>query len=90
MKVIKISAMWCSSCIIMNNVFNKLKESYPTIEFLEYDYDIDEEIVKTYNPGEILPVIIFETETEVERIKGEHSFKEIEMIIKRYYNEESN
>lgn len=90
MKVIKISAMWCSSCIIMNNIFNKLKASYPTIEFLEYDYDMDEDIVKTYNPGEILPVIIFEVEKEVERIKGEHSFKEIETIIKRYYNEESN
>ena len=90
MKVIKISAMWCSSCVIMNTVFNKLKKAYPNIEFLEYDYDMDEGVVKTYNPGEILPVIIFEEKDEVERIKGEHSFKEIEDIIKRYYHEEIN
>ena len=90
MKIIKISAMWCPSCILMNNIFNKLKKEYPNVVFLEYDYDMDEEIVKKYNPGEVLPVIIFVTDKEVERIKGEHSYKEIEEIMKRYQNEKNN
>ncbi len=90
MKVIKISAMWCPSCIIMNNIFNRLKKEYSSIKFLEYDYDMDEEIVKEYNPGEVLPVIIFEKDKELERIKGEHSYEKIKSIIKRYYDEENS
>lgn len=90
MKVIKISAMWCPSCILMNNIFNKLKKAYPSIEFLEYDYDFDEDIVKPYNPGDVLPVIIFEEDKELKRIQGEHSYEEIETIIKRYVHEKNN
>lgn len=90
MKIIKISAMWCPSCILMNNIFTKLKKEYPSVEFLEYDYDMDEEIVQKYNPGKVLPVIIFVTDKEVERIKGEHSYQEISEIMKRYQNEENN
>lgn len=90
MKIIKISAMWCPSCILMNNIFTKLKKEYSSVEFLEYDYDIDEEIVQKYNPGKVLPVIIFVTDKEVERIKGEHSYQEISEIMKRYQNEENN
>lgn len=90
MKIIKISAMWCPSCILMNNIFTKLKKEYSSVEFLEYDYDIDEEIVQKYNPGKVLPVIIFVTDKEVERIKGEHSYEEICEIMKRYQNEENN
>lgn len=90
MKIIKISAMWCPSCILMNNVFNRLKKAYPSIEFLEYDYDFDEEKVKPYNLGDVLPVFIFEENMELERIQGEHSYEEIEKIIKRYVHEENN
>lgn len=90
MKIIKISAMWCPSCIIMNTIFNQLKKEYSSIDFLEYDYDLDEDIVKKYQPGEILPVIIFEEDKELERIKGEHSYNEIESIIKRYHDEKNN
>ena len=90
MKIIKISAIWCPSCILMNNIFNKLKKDFTNIEFIEYDYDFDEDIVKGYNPGEILPVIIFEKEKELERIIGECSYDDIVAIIRRYSSEEDN
>ena len=28
MKVIKIGAIWCSGCLVMNNVWNKLRKNY--------------------------------------------------------------
>ena len=89
MKVIKISALWCPSCIIMNKIFNKLREEYSDIEFIEYDYDFDEDIVQKYNPGKILPVIVFEDQDEKERLIGEKTYEEIKVIIERYKDEEN-
>lgn len=83
MKIIKISAIWCPSCIIMTNVINKIKEKYCNLEFINYDYDTDEEIIKKYNIGEVLPVLIFldNDDNEVTRLVGEKSKNEIENII---------
>ena len=75
MKIVKISAIWCGACLIMNKVWNKLKDK--DIELIELDYDIDEEEVKKYNPGDILPVfIVFDGEKEVLRLTGEFSYDE--------------
>ena len=75
MKIVKISAIWCGACLIMNKVWNKLKDK--NIELIELDYDMDEEEVKKYNPGDILPIfIIFDGENEVLRLTGEFSYDE--------------
>ena len=75
MKIVKISAIWCGACLIMNKVWNKLKDK--DIELIELDYDMDEEEVKKYNPGDILPIfIIFDGENEVLRLTGEFSYDE--------------
>lgn len=81
MKVIKINAIWCSACLVMNNTWNKvLKEK--DIETISYDYDVDEEEVKKYNVGDILPVFIFiKDNKEIYRFCGEKSYKEIIDII---------
>lgn len=81
MKLIKISSTWCVSCIIMNKVWKELKEEYP-YDFIEYDYDLDEEEVKKYEIGNTLPVIIIiKNNKEVNRIIGEKPKKEIKTII---------
>ena len=73
MKIVKISAIWCGACLIMNKVWNKLKDK--EIELIELDYDMDEEEVAKYNPGDILPVfIVFDGEKEVLRLTGEFSY----------------
>ena len=41
MKIVRISSLGCPSCIIMNKVFNKIKEKYK-FELEEYDYDFDD------------------------------------------------
>ena len=75
MKIVKISAIWCGACLIMNKVWNKLKDK--DIELIELDYDMDEDEVKKYNPGDILPVfIVFDGEKEVLRLAGEFSYDE--------------
>ena len=52
MKVVKINAIWCSGCLIMNKVWNNILKKY-NIETIELDYDMDEEEVEKYNPGKI-------------------------------------
>ena len=75
MKIVKISAIWCGACLIMNKVWNKLKDK--DIELIELDYDMDEEEVKKYNPGDVLPIfIVFNGDIEVLRLTGEFSYDE--------------
>lgn len=79
MKIVKINSLGCPSCIIMNKVFNKIKEKY-TFELEELDYDFDD--IEQYNPGNILPIYIFYKDNkEISRICGEHKIEEIEKII---------
>lgn len=81
MKIVKINSLGCPSCIIMNKIFNKIKEEYD-IETIELDYDFDEEEVKKYNVGKILPVFIFfKDDKEVGRLNGEHKKEEFDKII---------
>ena len=79
MRIVKINSMTCMSCIIMNNVMNKIKDNY-NIEIENIDYDFDD--ISKYNVGKILPVIIFYNgDKEIKRLEGEHSYNEIERII---------
>ncbi len=79
MEIVKIGSMTCTSCIIMNNVINKIKNNY-SVEVRELDYDFDD--IDEYHVGKILPVIIFyKDDIEIKRLEGEHSYKEIEGII---------
>jgi len=81
MKLIKIGAIWCSGCIIMNNILADLTTEY-NLEIKELDYDYDEE-TKKYNVGKILPVIIVlnAENREIKRIVGEKSKKELISIL---------
>ena len=83
MKIVKINAMWCSGCLYMKKVWKEVLKEYPDLEITEYDYDMDEDIVKTYNPGTILPVAIFyKNDNEHKRLNGEKSKDEIIDVIK--------
>ncbi len=82
MKIVKFSAMWCSGCLVMNPIWEKIKKIYPQIEFINYDYDVDEDMKEKYKIGNILPeVIIYKDDKEVTRIIGEKKQKEIIKII---------
>ena len=57
MKIIKIGALWCPGCLIVNKTLKKIKKEYD-VEIIEYDYDGDEEEIIKWNVGSILPVNI--------------------------------
>ena len=84
MKIIKIGAVWCPSCLVMSSRINKIVEKYK-LELVNYDYDIDNEIVKKYNVANILPVLILvdSSNKEIKRITGEQSLKKLEEFIEK-------
>ncbi|MBQ7137140.1 MAG: thioredoxin family protein [Bacilli bacterium] len=85
MKIIRINAMWCGGCLSMHKIWDKISKEYPNIEIINYDYDMDEDIVKEYNVGTLLPVaIFFDKEEEVARLNGEKTFEEIKETINNY------
>ncbi|MBQ9024128.1 MAG: thioredoxin family protein [Bacilli bacterium] len=78
MKIIKIGALWCSACLVTNNALDKYIKENNNIELITLDYDFDEDEVKKYEPGEVLPVLIFEKDgKEVLRLKGEKNYDDI-------------
>ena len=85
MKIVKINAMWCGGCLSMHKIWKQIEEEYKNIEIISYDYDMDEDIVKNYNVGNLLPVaIFFKNDEEVARLNGEKTKKEIEEVINKY------
>ena len=92
MRVIKIGAIWCGGCLVMNKVWNKLIKNY-SFDYTELDLDMDEDEVKNYNPGDKLPIfIVLDGNREVERFIGEFSYDDIEKKLKDVgvLNEENN
>ncbi len=82
MKIIKISALWCPACLITNKALDKYLNENKDIEIVNLDYDFDEEEVKKYNVGTILPVLIFEKDNkEVLRLIGEKNYDEIKKAV---------
>ena len=82
MRLIKINAIWCSACLIMNKRVDKLQKE-KNIEVINIDYDLDNEEALSYNPGNILPVLIFtdDENSELKRLTGEIEYKKLLDVI---------
>ena len=76
MKVIRISAVWCSSCILMKSRFNEIAKDM-NIDIIDLDYDLDYEEVEKYNVSDVLPVYI----KGDKRLQGEHTKEEIRKFL---------
>ena len=89
MRVVKIGAVWCNGCLVMNNVWNKVLKN-KDIDTKALDIDMDEEEVKDYNIGDTLPVFIFYSgDKEVKRVIGEVSYDEMIKVIEEIENAEA-
>lgn len=80
MKLIKVTAIWCMSCIYMNEVLKKLEDkNEKRYETIDYDFDADSEEIKHYKVGDILPVYILldENGDEIDRSIGEKNKKQL-------------
>ena len=92
MKLLKIGAIWCGGCLVMNKTISKIRKEYD-IDYSELDIDMDEEEAKSYNPGDKLPVfIVLDNEKEITRFVGEYSYDEFKnkLIEVGVIDEENN
>ena len=82
MKIIKITAMWCPSCLIMNSMIDDIISKF-NLEMISLDFDLDQDQVSKYSVGNILPVLIKidNDNNEISRLVGEHTEKEIEEFL---------
>ena len=80
MKLVKITAIWCMSCIFMNEMLKKIEnKNVKKYETIEYDFDADAEEINKYNVGTILPVYILldDNGDEIARSIGEKNKKQL-------------
>ena len=86
MKIVKIGAIWCPGCLVMKKIWKNIIADYPDLEICELDYDMDVSEVSTYNPGKVLPVVIFldDNNSELERLIGEQKEDTLRDKIIRY------
>lgn len=84
MKLVKISAMWCMSCIIMNNLLDDVLSKYNVLFDIEdIDYDMDSDLVSLYDVESVLPVyILMDSSLEVARLVGEVSESKLISFLK--------
>lgn len=83
MKIVQISAIWCSSCLAMQKEWNKVQKEFPHLQWSVYDLDFNPE-VKRYQVGEKLPVLILEEQgVEKSRLVGEKRSEEVILWIKQ-------
>lgn len=80
MRIIRIGALWCSSCVVTYKEFKKLMKDYPEFEYQELDYDMDD--ISEYRVGTILPEIIIYDKKEIGRIIGEKKEEDIILYLK--------
>lgn len=86
MKIIKISAIWCPGCLVMKKVWKNILNSYNDLDITELDYDINNEEIKKYNPGKVLPIVIFldDNNNELTRLIGEQKEETLKNYIDKY------
>lgn len=86
MKIVKIGAVWCPGCLIMKKVWKNIMNDYSNLEMEELDYDMDSQKVSEYNPGKVLPVVIFfdDKGNELERLIGEQKESTLRSKIMEY------
>ena len=85
MRIIKIGAIWCPGCLVMKKIWNSILNDYE-LDITELDYDVDNEEVKKYDVGNVLPVVIFmdKDNNELDRLIGEQKESKLREIIDKY------
>ena len=61
----------------MKKVWKEIEEEYPNLDIINLDYDMDEDEVMKYNPGDVLPIVILKNSEKEIRLIGEKTKEEI-------------
>ena len=84
MKLIKITAIWCMSCILMNEILKNIEATnHKHYETINYDYDTNQADIEAYEVGTVLPVYILldRDDHEIARLIGEKTQKELTAFL---------
>lgn len=88
MKAVRITALWCMSCLLMKKRWKRVFSEYPEIETIDYDYDEDRGKIESHDIGTTLPVVLFIKDgEEIKRLTGEMSEEKIKQAIEEIYEE---
>ena len=69
----------------MHSRYEEVKKLFPNFEYIDYDYDLDEEIIEQYNIGTtLLVLVILDNDKEINRIVGEKTVEQISEVLKGY------
>jgi len=80
MKAVRITALWCMSCLVMRSRYDKVFKDYGIDHVTDLDFDEDD--ISAYDVGKVLPeVIIYKDDQEIIRLTGEKSKKELKRIF---------
>ena len=80
MKVIKVGAVWCATCLAMKPAWQKVEQQLPWLETEYFDFDQDQEKIKSYRiESDQVPVFVFldKEGKEIKRLTGEHKPEEL-------------
>ncbi|OHE42297.1 MAG: hypothetical protein A2Y16_05765 [Tenericutes bacterium GWF2_57_13] len=82
MTVLRFTAVWCPSCLIMKSRWRVFFKERAGFTMVDYDYDDDADAVKTYGIGDVLPVmIVLDGTKEILRLVGEKTMKELDRFF---------
>ena len=81
MKIYRITAMWCMSCLAMKKIWKNVFKDIEDLQIIDIDYDESKELIETLKVGKILPeLIVYKGNKEI-RIVGEKTKKEMYQIL---------
>ena len=82
LKIVRVQAIWCSSCLYMSKVWDKVMKNKKDIEVINLDYDLDRDIIKEFKVSDNLPAFMFFKDgKEVKRFVDEYTPKDINDYI---------
>lgn len=82
MRILRFGAIWCPSCLVMKSRWQKLQKTDASLVFTDIEYDEQPELVKKYQIGTLLPVVLFlsDEDKELVRLVGEKPLPELKKV----------
>ena len=83
MKLLKIGAVWCKECLVMNPMWAEIEQEIPELKTEYYEADEHPDLQKEYNVKEIPSFIFLDKEDkEFLRLEGLQNKEELVGIVK--------
>ena len=87
MKLLKIGAIWCKECLVMEPIWEEIEKAIPELQSEYFEADDHLDLQKKYNVKEI-PTFIFldKNDQEILRLEGLQNKEELVKIVKNNIN----